>query len=85
MACPSGCLNGGAQIRPVGDKTQRQLTSELEVAYGSLSVRSPAENPVVPYLYETWLGGSASDKCASLLRTRYHAVQKINTALNIKW
>lgn len=85
MACPAGCLNGGAQIRPTRDKAQRQLTAELETMYSSLSKRQPVDNPLVTHLYDTWLDGCDSDKCATLLRTQYHSVQKSNTPLNIKW
>jgi hypothetical protein len=35
MACPSGCLNGGGQIKPAGSQTPAQLLEELEHAYNS--------------------------------------------------
>lgn len=85
MACPSGCLNGGAQVRPKDGKTLKELTMELENLYASLPARSPEENVTVKKLYDGWLGGQDSDKSSAVLHTQYHAVEKMNTALNIKW
>lgn len=85
MACPSGCLNGGAQVRPKEGKSLKELTTELENLYALLPVRNPEDNMAVKQLYETWLGGQDSDKCSAILLTQYHAVEKMNTALNIKW
>jgi len=45
----------------------------------------PEKNHIVQELYDTWLGGSHSDKCSAMLHTKYHAVEKMTTALNIKW
>ncbi|GIL96758.1 hypothetical protein Vretimale_2565, partial [Volvox reticuliferus] len=33
MACPSGCLNGGGQIKPGKDVTPQQLIEQLELMY----------------------------------------------------
>ena len=33
MACPSGCLNGGGQIKRVEGQTSAQLLESLEQAY----------------------------------------------------
>lgn len=85
MACPSGCLNGGAQVRPKEGKSLKALTAELEDLYASLPVRTPEDNVIVRKLYEMWLGGQDSDKSCAVLHTQYHAVEKMNTALNIKW
>ncbi|KAJ3639403.1 hypothetical protein Zmor_002764 [Zophobas morio] len=85
MACPSGCLNGGAQIRPREGTVLKELTLELENLYSSLPVKTPEEDKVVKELYEGWLGGLESDKCTALLHTQYHAVEKTTNALNIKW
>lgn len=85
MACPSGCLNGGAQVRPNAGKSLKELTAELESLYAALPVRNPEENAIVKKLYDSWLVGQDSDKCFAILHTQYHAVEKMNTALNIKW
>lgn len=84
MACPSGCLNGGAQIRPENNQPLRELTSELEEMYRALPKAQP-DNDDVKTIYNEFLDGSGSDKVQQLLHTTYHAVEKMNTALNIKW
>nr|XP_022918368.1 probable cytosolic Fe-S cluster assembly factor CPIJ010948 [Onthophagus taurus] len=85
MACPSGCLNGGAQIRPSNGKSSKELIVELEQLYLSLPCQNPEENEEVKRLYQVWLDGNESDKSKALLHTEYHAVEKMSTALNIKW
>ncbi|XP_058953510.2 probable cytosolic Fe-S cluster assembly factor v1g210509 [Pocillopora verrucosa] len=85
MACPAGCLNGGGQIRPGDGETSKELISRLEELYNSLRSRKPSENPAVEDLYREWLGGQSSQKVKEMLHTNYHEVEKLNTALNIKW
>lgn len=84
MACPSGCLNGGAQIRPDAGQTSREHITHLETLYGTLPKSCP-DNADVKHIYKHYLDGMHSDKAKSLLHTSYHAVEKMNTALNIKW
>lgn len=84
MACPSGCLNGGAQNRPANGVSSRDLITELEAMYRTLPPSNP-DNDETKQIYAGFLGGSNSDKTKSLLHTNYHAVEKMNTALNIKW
>jgi iron only hydrogenase large subunit-like protein len=43
MACPSGCLNGGGQLKPGQQETPAQLLERLEQAY-FLEVRASREN-----------------------------------------
>eukprot|EP00983_Pelagomonas_calceolata_P107930 1159399-Pelagomonas_calceolata.AAC.2 len=33
MACPSGCLAGGGQLKPSPDQTPQQMLEQLELAY----------------------------------------------------
>lgn len=33
MACPSGCLNGGGQIKPQPGQSAQQLLDELDAIY----------------------------------------------------
>lgn len=72
-------------MRPQGDTTIKELTNNLEITYQSLPVVNPEENSEAKDLYERWLGGQDNDKAMALLHTQYHAVEKMNTALNIKW
>ncbi|CAB3234712.1 unnamed protein product [Arctia plantaginis] len=85
MACPSGCLNGGAQIRPVAGESGRELAVQLELMYSELPLAMPGDNKLVRKLYGEWLDGRDSDKAAAMLHTSYHSVEKSDIALNIKW
>ncbi|KFP84801.1 Cytosolic Fe-S cluster assembly factor NARFL, partial [Apaloderma vittatum] len=84
MACPSGCLNGGGQLKPDGESGKEQL-QQVEKLYESLKTEIPEQNRTVEELYERWLGGAASEKAAKALHTEYHAVEKTSAGFNIKW
>ncbi|XP_035225411.1 cytosolic Fe-S cluster assembly factor narfl-like isoform X2 [Stegodyphus dumicola] len=84
MACPAGCINGGAQIRPMGE-SPKELLLKVEQLYHSLPVKNPAQDSLLKDLYEDWLGGEDTGKAKQMLHTQYHAVQKMNNALLIKW
>ena len=58
---------------------------KLEEAYKKLPQSNPEENLVLNDLYKTWLGGESSDKAKALFHTQYHEIEKMNTALAIKW
>ncbi|XP_012275266.1 probable cytosolic Fe-S cluster assembly factor CPIJ010948 [Orussus abietinus] len=85
MACPAGCLNGGAQIRPQNDLQPRELALKLETVYRQLPQCDPEKNEVVRRLYKSWLGGEHSDKSLAFFHTQYHEIKKMDTALAIKW
>ncbi|XP_045785688.1 probable cytosolic Fe-S cluster assembly factor GL21135 isoform X1 [Maniola jurtina] len=85
MACPSGCLNGGAQVRPINGESGRDLVSQLQAMYTQLPVSHPSQNKLVKLLYSEWLDGRESDKARAVLHTSYHALEKSDIALNIKW
>ncbi|XP_053326626.1 cytosolic iron-sulfur assembly component 3 [Spea bombifrons] len=84
MACPSGCLNGGGQIRAEGEAS-KDLLQRVEQLYETVRPELPEENRAVQHLYERWLGGRDSAQVVQTLHTQYHAVEKVNTGLNIKW
>ncbi|NXP38527.1 NARFL factor, partial [Leiothrix lutea] len=84
MACPSGCLNGGGQIKLEGESSKEEL-QQVERLYESLRAEIPEENQAVRELYEHWLGGWGSQRAQQMLHTQYHAVERTNSALNIKW
>lgn len=81
----TGCLNGGAQIRPASGESGRELVSQLEAMYSQLPQANPGTNKLVRRLYSEWLDGRDSDKAKAVLHTTYHAVEKSDIALNIKW
>uniref|UniRef100_A0A8C3I914 Nuclear prelamin A recognition factor-like protein n=1 Tax=Chrysemys picta bellii TaxID=8478 RepID=A0A8C3I914_CHRPI len=84
MACPSGCLNGGGQIRAEGESS-KDLLQQVEKLYESVKTEIPERNRTVKELYEQWLGGTNSEKAGTTLHTAYHAVEKMNSGFNIKW
>lgn len=80
----SGCINGGAQIRPANGQHVRDLTIQLEQLYRQLPQSNP-NNACTRSIYSNFFDGQHTDKAKMLLHTSYHAVEKMNTALNIKW
>lgn len=89
MACPSGCLNGGGQMKPRQGQTVQQLIEELENDYHGedyLVHRQPHENPSVQALYSQWIGdGPATERSRQLLHTGYHKREKTVTAAIADW
>jgi iron only hydrogenase large subunit-like protein len=85
MACPSGCVNGGGQIKPTAEESSKELIEVVTQLYNSLKCYRPEEDEHVQEVYEKWLGGENSEKCQEILHTSYHAVEKNVTALGIKW
>jgi iron only hydrogenase large subunit-like protein len=85
MACPSGCNNGGGQIRPEGEETAKELVDRVAAIYNSIGNSLPDSLQSVFDLYNEWLAGVDSEKCRSLLHTQYHEVEKMTNALTIKW
>ncbi|KAL7979080.1 hypothetical protein Chor_015104 [Crotalus horridus] len=84
MACPSGCLNGGGQIRAEGESS-KDLLHHVERLYEMVQPEDPEMNKTIRDLYEQWLGGPTSEQAQTHLHTQYHAVEKASTGFNIKW
>ncbi|CAN8002952.1 unnamed protein product [Ixodes hexagonus] len=82
------CLNGGAQLRPQ-DGDSKSLLKRVEEAYHSLQPRAPSMNDQVLEAYRDWLRVEGPDDVIGgnrqPIRTSYHAVEKMTTALNIRW
>ena len=86
MACPQGCLNGGAQIRPTSETVKNdELLMEVSACYDSVPRCTPQDSSYCSTIYEKWLGGEGSDKARTLLRTQYHHIESDTNALNIQW
>jgi len=85
LACPSGCLNGGAQIRPEEQGSAKSLISNLEERYSSLGTILPEENLSLKHLVKEWGLDVEKEKRTALLRTEYHEVEKLTNGLAIKW
>ncbi|XP_052050751.1 cytosolic iron-sulfur assembly component 3 [Apodemus sylvaticus] len=84
MACPSGCLNGGGQLK-APDTDSRELLQQVERLYGMVRSEAPEDVPGVQELYQHWLQGEDSERASRLLHTQYHAVEKTNSGLSIRW
>ncbi|KAK6932846.1 Iron hydrogenase, small subunit [Dillenia turbinata] len=86
MACPSGCLNGGGQIKPKPGQTAKDLIQSLETAYlENVLIANPFDNPIMKQIYEEWLGRPGSEKAKKYLHTEYHPVVKSITAELHNW
>ncbi|KAI1315022.1 hypothetical protein EDD11_001407 [Mortierella claussenii] len=91
MACPSGCINGGGQLKPQGDNYAtvplKDWIAQVNHQYrNGVLARKPEENPVLEQLYREWLGGVDTPKARQQLRTGYHAVeQNLVNPLAVKW
>lgn len=77
MACPSGCLNGGGQIKPNPGQSAKDLIQLLEATYSeNVLMADPFENPGIKRLYSEWLGQPGSEKAKRHLHTEYHPIVK---------
>ncbi|KAK7798280.1 hypothetical protein U0070_005352 [Myodes glareolus] len=84
MACPSGCLNGGGQLK-APDMQGRELLEQVERLYSMVRNEAPEDAPGVQELYQHWLQGEGSEQASRLLHTQYHAVEKTNSGFSIRW
>ncbi|XP_066498313.1 cytosolic Fe-S cluster assembly factor narfl isoform X1 [Hoplias malabaricus] len=85
MACPSGCLNGGGQLKPVADQSNKELLQQVEDLYRSEHPLAPEEDMRVAELYHAWIESLGEERARQLLHTQYHAVEKSTNGLAIKW
>nr|CAG4634758.1 EOG090X05AC [Alona affinis] len=85
MACPSGCLNGGAQLRQesTGEST-KLLSARLDGLHKSLKQRQASEE-TAQLLKGKWTNGAMTTDQDINLRTSYHALPKSTSALTVKW
>ncbi|KAK1306578.1 hypothetical protein QJS10_CPA10g01820 [Acorus calamus] len=77
MACPSGCLNGGGQLKPVAGQSVKDVVQSLESVYmQDVSVADPFSNLLVKGLYDEWLDHPGSENAKRFTHTEYHPVVK---------
>lgn len=81
MACPSGCINGGGQIKEKGIIKQTELLETMKSNY--LYTINPYGN-IFNYLNINGINITNEEK-EHLLLTRYHAVPKIKNILKMTW
>jgi len=85
MACPSGCLNGGGQIRAEKGEDSKQRLRRVEEVYSKQQISFPENNFEVQEIYKTWLDGVFTSNAITKLHTQYHMRERINNPLAIKW
>lgn len=88
MACPSGCLNGGGQIKKnTNDREeQRNNLKEIENLYQNVQLQLPQENLLVTNLYKDWIKDDVySINARKWLHITYKPIQKDQSSLIIKW
>ena len=89
MACPSGCVNGGGQLKVESKvpKVQRELVRQVGEAYRAGEVRSVGESGMVRAVYDGWLGcGVGEKKARDMLYTSFKAIDSAEVnPLTMKW
>ena len=91
MACPSGCINGGGQLRGGTKETPtdtRERIGEIERIYHSMTtLETPDESPLAKFFYGAVGTGPLHEATRQLLHTRFHAVPKLEEVapLATKW
>ncbi|CAL5205649.1 unnamed protein product [Lathyrus oleraceus] len=86
MACPSGCLNGGGQIKPISGQSAKGLSQLLESVYmENVLAAEPFDNPIIKDLYDKWLERPGSEKARRYMHTQYHPVEKSITSQLHNW
>uniref|UniRef100_A0A4W5RWG6 Nuclear prelamin A recognition factor-like protein n=1 Tax=Hucho hucho TaxID=62062 RepID=A0A4W5RWG6_9TELE len=85
MACPSGCLNGGGQVKPLPEQNNKELLQQVEDLYSEERPLVPEEDQRVAELYQSWLQSVGEERARELLHTQYHAVEKATNGLLVKW
>ena len=85
MACPAGCLNGGAQARPPHEVTQKEMLAKLEESFSLMDKWSAKSSDAgVSAAYDEWLLGR-EEVALKMLHTDYHEIEKMTNSLAIKW
>ncbi|XP_062264727.1 cytosolic Fe-S cluster assembly factor narfl [Platichthys flesus] len=85
MACPSGCLNGGGQLKASPDQNQKELLQKVEELYKAERPLLPEDDTRVAELYQSWLHSVGEERAKELLHTQYHTVEKMTNGLTMKW
>ncbi|KAL4002120.1 Iron only hydrogenase large subunit C-terminal domain family protein [Acanthocheilonema viteae] len=81
MACPSGCINGGGQIRGASIEERKQILDAIEL---SCSDNNSEMEEELERVKEEW--SMLNPDWMDLLYTEYHAVEKSNAdRINTNW
>lgn len=84
MACPSGCINGGAQCRSSGDDDQTSTIESVKKLYKAVpSIKTSIESDSNNELYEK-LMLNEEQNLDKILYTNFHSVPKMQN-LTVNW
>jgi iron only hydrogenase large subunit-like protein len=86
MACPSGCINGGGQIKAPSESllALKEWTNSSQQAYEfGEHLLGPEANQLIHSLYASWLNSEQLIK--KFLHTEYHAVENNVSGLSVNW
>ncbi|KAJ3224252.1 hypothetical protein HK099_008708 [Clydaea vesicula] len=97
MACPSGCINGGGQLKPffitggVENSSSTPASKEwiclTEKYYFNKNIyfQSPETNSSIHELYKHWLHDD-KNRIKEKLHTSYHVIEKLEeNGLTVRW
>lgn len=83
MACPGGCLNGGAQVRP-DEITHESFLEKVNVIYSSLKLtKLPLD--IDDDLIVSFFSQITQEKRNNLVYTQFKEVPKTSNLLTLKW
>eukprot|EP00090_Calanus_glacialis_P014532 TRINITY_DN23338_c0_g1_i1.p1 TRINITY_DN23338_c0_g1~~TRINITY_DN23338_c0_g1_i1.p1 ORF type:complete len:481 (+),score=158.99 TRINITY_DN23338_c0_g1_i1:35-1477(+) len=85
LACPSGCLNGGAQLRSETESSAKELIYSLEEKHLKMEKSLPENNLQLQQLIKDWDLEKDTEKRKKIVMTEYHEVEKMTNGLAIKW
>lgn len=85
MACPSGCVNGGGQLRSSTKESPKALLARVEAAYNEAQHSVPEQNEQAMELYRLWKSGPFDADPHTSLHTKYHIREKLVNPLAIGW
>ncbi|VDK46086.1 unnamed protein product [Gongylonema pulchrum] len=81
MACPSGCISGGGQIRGATADERKRILSEIELPYSGSTDEAERE---MEGIKEEW--AKLNPNWTDMLFTQYHIVDKtILDRINTDW
>lgn len=86
MACPGGCLNGGAQLKCDDESGDFKLFDRIDMLYKSLDIIDvpvSLENETMKEIYQDWF--SNKELREKYLWTAFQAVPKTENLLSINW
>eukprot|EP00092_Neocalanus_flemingeri_P012616 GFUD01013597.1.p1 GENE.GFUD01013597.1~~GFUD01013597.1.p1 ORF type:complete len:482 (+),score=176.67 GFUD01013597.1:38-1483(+) len=85
LACPSGCLNGGAQLRPEGEISAKDLINSIEEKHWKMEKSLPENNLQLQQLIREWGLETDTERRKTVVMTQYHEVEKMTNGLMVKW